>query len=275
MKFSKQFDGISISYFDTGKPNDGRPTLCFFHGNSSSKQSFENQFKGILKDRYRLVAFDLPGQGESQWTSSSEAPYQLNHLLKIIDQVTYQLGCSDGILIGHSLGGHLLLQSALKCNKFKGMVLFGTPPLTNPPNFMEGFFPTEAVSSFFKKDLTEKEIQTWAEHCFSSPHLIPEYFCSSIRATDPHLREAFAQMLGSLQYNDEKKILENLEMPVALFHGEKDRLINLSYLQSLQPKKLWRNQVCVLKETSHNPHIEDPAAFDLLLSQFADEIAFS
>ena len=271
MTHQLQLDTMSIAYVDSDPHSKTKPVLFFIHGNSASKRSFEKQFQGSLKDQYRLVAFDLPGHGESRWNEGVDRVYSLDFFSKLICEVTVKLGCSSGVFIGHSLGGHLLLQAKHCLSQAKGLVILGTPPLTNPPNFEEGFLPAQSSPCFFKAQLSNQEIQVWAEDCFLSTDLIPEYFCQSIRSADPAMREGFAVSIASLQYEDEKKILKELPIPVSIFHGEKERLVNLNYLQSLECHQLWRKSVQVLKGTSHNPHLEDAEQFDQLLGEFAAE----
>lgn len=43
----------------------GGPAIVLCHGNSSSHRTFEQQLRGELGRRFRLVAIDLPGHGES------------------------------------------------------------------------------------------------------------------------------------------------------------------------------------------------------------------
>ena len=40
--------------------------IIFIHGNYSSHESFKHQFDDLNLKKYRLIAFDLPGHGESQ-----------------------------------------------------------------------------------------------------------------------------------------------------------------------------------------------------------------
>ena len=44
---------------------DGDLPVLLIHGNSLSREVFRKQLGGALSRKYRLVAFDLPGHGES------------------------------------------------------------------------------------------------------------------------------------------------------------------------------------------------------------------
>ncbi|RLA00888.1 MAG: alpha/beta hydrolase, partial [Gammaproteobacteria bacterium] len=43
----------------------GETCLLFIHGNSSSKSVFSKQLSSDLAKKYRLIALDLPGHGDS------------------------------------------------------------------------------------------------------------------------------------------------------------------------------------------------------------------
>src|SRR6201986_3265220 len=60
-KHSISDNGVKIAYTDTGKSDT---TLLFVHGWCLNKRFWANQAKYFGK-RYRVVAIDLPGFGES------------------------------------------------------------------------------------------------------------------------------------------------------------------------------------------------------------------
>jgi pimeloyl-ACP methyl ester carboxylesterase len=54
-----------IAVWDS-KPGYNAPTVVFIHGHCTNKEFFEKQLKSPLFEKYRLIALDLPGYGESQ-----------------------------------------------------------------------------------------------------------------------------------------------------------------------------------------------------------------
>src|SRR5512139_1111269 len=54
-------DGVKIVYSAAGK---GEPALVFIHGGLANRGFWEGQLKAFA-DRYRVIAIDLPGHGES------------------------------------------------------------------------------------------------------------------------------------------------------------------------------------------------------------------
>src|SRR5207237_3035525 len=68
---SLSVNGLRLHYLEWGKPG-ALPVICV-HGYTSSAQSF-NALARHLADRVRLIAVDVRGHGESQW--SAEGAYR-------------------------------------------------------------------------------------------------------------------------------------------------------------------------------------------------------
>jgi len=105
-KIAVHNDGVNIAYTDTGK-ND--TTLLFVHGWCINKSYWANQAAYFGK-RYRVVAIDLPGFGQSgknrnQWNTLAFS--------RDVDSVIKQLKLKKVILVGHSMSGDVVLQTAV------------------------------------------------------------------------------------------------------------------------------------------------------------------
>ncbi len=86
-----------ISYRDFGA---GDPVLCL-HGVSSSSGSWLMQFE-TLSDRYRLIAWDAPGYGEST-PLQGDAP-SMEKYERVLREFLHSLNLSKFHLVVHSLG---------------------------------------------------------------------------------------------------------------------------------------------------------------------------
>lgn len=82
-------DGIKVFYREAG-PADG-PVLVLLHGFPSSSHQFRDLIP-LLAGRFRLIAPDLPGFGQSAMPERTEFGYTFDHLSRIIDRLTEQLG---------------------------------------------------------------------------------------------------------------------------------------------------------------------------------------
>ena len=98
-------DGIPVRYDVCGT---GDPTLVFVHGWSCDRTYWRGQVEPFAR-RYRVVAIDLAGHGESgvgrvAWTM----PAFGEDVLAVIRRP----GAGPTILIGHSMGGDVIVEAA-------------------------------------------------------------------------------------------------------------------------------------------------------------------
>jgi len=96
-------DSVSIAYDVRG---DGNITLVFIHGWCSNRTFWRKQLDEMAQ-KYRVVAIDLPGHGESgryreEWTITSFA--------EDVETVVEELNQERVVLIGHSMGGLVALK---------------------------------------------------------------------------------------------------------------------------------------------------------------------
>ena len=103
VKISDQ--GVNIAYSDTNK---GDTTLLFVHGWGINRGYWSNQVSFFDK-KYRVVAIDLPGFGES---GKNRTVWNTEAYGKDIDSVISQLKLKNVVLIGHSMAGDIVLQAA-------------------------------------------------------------------------------------------------------------------------------------------------------------------
>jgi pimeloyl-ACP methyl ester carboxylesterase len=113
-------DGIPLAFEVHGA---GTPSLVVVHGWSSDRGYWSGQV-GPLAARYQTVAVDLAGHGESgvgrrAWTMAAFG--------EDVVAVVEQLGLGEVVLIGHSLGGDVIVEAALRLvDRVAGLVWVDT-----------------------------------------------------------------------------------------------------------------------------------------------------
>ncbi|MFY9398310.1 MAG: alpha/beta hydrolase [Desulfomonilia bacterium] len=98
-------DGTSISYEVYGA---GEPTLVFVHGWSCDARYWRAQVPHFSR-KHRVVVLDLAGHGHS---GSSRTRYTMGSFGEDVRAVTQASGGSRVILIGHSMGGTVIVEAA-------------------------------------------------------------------------------------------------------------------------------------------------------------------
>src|SRR5262245_31293811 len=81
-------DGFGVAYRQAGPAN--APALLLLHGFPTSSHMFRNLIPK-LADRYRVVAPDLPGFGQSDLPSRDKFKYTFANLAKVIARFTEML----------------------------------------------------------------------------------------------------------------------------------------------------------------------------------------
>ena len=99
----------SIAVEETG--HGGFPILLI-HGNSSCRGVFRNQMEGPLAKNHRLIAFDLPGHGQSSDAPDPSRSYTRPGFADAAIEFLGMLGVVDVVVFGWSLGGHIALEMA-------------------------------------------------------------------------------------------------------------------------------------------------------------------
>src|SRR5262249_42250868 len=120
---------------------DGGLPVLLIHGNSLSREVFRKQLDGALSRKHRLVAFDLPGHGQSGDALDASRTYTRPGLASAVIEMLSLLGISEVAVVGWSLGGHIALEMASKYFGIKGLFISGAPPVSRY-NMAEGFIPT-------------------------------------------------------------------------------------------------------------------------------------
>ncbi len=99
-------DGVTIAYEAWGK---GLPAIVFVHGWSCDRTYWQDQIEFFAADR-QVVAIDLAGHGES---SMERTDYTIAAFGDDVAVVLERHGITDAILVGHSMGGPVVVEAAL------------------------------------------------------------------------------------------------------------------------------------------------------------------
>ena len=100
--------GVSVSV----KVRKGvEPAVICIHGNSMNQQIFDSLWNNPDFSDRALVTFDLPGHGDSGLFPDPEANFSFTGYGKVLIELIDVLELENYIIMGHSLGGHIVLQT--------------------------------------------------------------------------------------------------------------------------------------------------------------------
>ena len=254
--------GLKIHFYDNNSSSD--EAIIFIHGNSHSLNTFRNQYSDPKLSTYRLIGLDLPGHGKSE----HHTVYNLSLLADSVKRLIDHLGLTKVILVGHSLGGHVAIESLDEINPL-GVMIFGTPPLTHPIN-LEGFKPNDKMGLLSQKELTDDEIRNLMEE-FYEKYTILLNDLEEFKMTDVNFRPSILEGFLKLSFKDEEIALNRYKGKKAILHGVKDKVINSGYIEGrVNMEELWRKSIIYIN-SSHNLHVENSSEFNNVLNAFAEE----
>jgi len=103
--FVQSADNVDIHYSDHGQ---GETALVFVHGWMCDSGYWQDQI-AYFKSKYRVVAVDLAGHGQS---SLAREDYSIEKFAGDVAAVVNHLQLDKVILVGHSLGGPVVMETA-------------------------------------------------------------------------------------------------------------------------------------------------------------------
>lgn len=219
-----EFKKIKVHYTDTGK---GR-VIVLLHGFLGSHEIW-NEFVKKLSKRYRVIAIDLPGHGQ---TPSIGYYHSMELLAQSVKAVLNKAGVRRYIVVGHSMGGYTALAFAeLYPENVSGLCLFHST--------------AHADSEEKKKDrdrvirLVKKEHKHYVSEVVTS--LFAKENVERLKTEVNKIKHIAAgitkqAIINSLEGMKERKnrdlILKFAEYPVLFIVGKKDSVINYETMYS-------------------------------------------
>jgi pimeloyl-ACP methyl ester carboxylesterase len=104
-------DGVDVFYREAGSAN--APTVLLLHGFPTSSHMFRNLIPA-LADRYRVIAPDYPGFGQSEAPDHSKFDYTFAHYADLVDGLLGQLGAKSYAMYVMDYGAPVGYRLALK-----------------------------------------------------------------------------------------------------------------------------------------------------------------
>jgi esterase len=118
---------MRFHYVDWG---GGGPPLLFLHGGGLNAHTWD-VICVMLRDRYRCIALDQRGHGDSEW--SPVVDYAVETQLTDVEGFIKQLRLESPVLVGQSMGGLNSIAYAIRHSRdMKGLVVVDVGPEINP-----------------------------------------------------------------------------------------------------------------------------------------------
>jgi pimeloyl-ACP methyl ester carboxylesterase len=266
-----QIGDLSIAYL---RRPASRKTILFLHGNSAGKRAFYKQFSGLADTDYTLIALDLPGHGGSSNSSRPEQDYNFPAFALLVKRFCDALSVEMPLVVGWSLGGHVVIEMAGRGFDLSGAMIFGTPPIaTGLSDFETAFRPSEAMAVTLNPSPTEAQLNIYVQGLYGTLDPIPQTFREDAVRMDGAVRDHMGAHWASGEHGcHQRTVVAGWDKPICVIHGEDDVFVSTDYMDALTWRNLWGGQINKFAKVGHAPFVESPERFNIVLRDFADEV---
>ncbi|MEO1246954.1 MAG: alpha/beta fold hydrolase [Pseudomonadota bacterium] len=248
-------DGTEWYYLEAG-PIDSE-AVVLVHGFGGDKDNWL-RFARHFSERYRVIALDLPGFGET--TREPDRDYRIPAQAEALEALLAALDLERFHLLGHSMGGHLAAYYAHRHPAdVATLALVTNSGLDSPvPSELQ-----ELVASGESPLIpeTEAEYRRLVEFASFEPPFIP-WPVSKVLAREAVAAAPFKRRIRDSLLADRSARLEPLlpeiEMPVFVLWGRHDRLLDVTIVDVIKTLVPHARSV-ILEDAGHLPMLERPA----------------
>lgn len=250
-------DGIRIAYEVRG---EGTPVLVFVHGWSCDRSYWKGQLEPLSR-RYRVVAVDLAGHGES---GLGRDAWTIEAFGGDVAAVVEKLGLQRVVLIGHSMGGDVIAEAARRLpGRVAGLIWVETYKQLRTPRTPE---QVDARVASFRADFTEKtRAFVRGVSVPSSDRALVEWVAGDMSSAPPAV--ALGALRSAMSYDREMpRALDELKLPVIAINADNAPTDTTSMRQH-------GVEVIVMPGVGHFLMMEDPERFNGLLVTAVGKLA--
>ena len=252
-----EHNGVKIFYVDVDTREDrttGTP-LVFVHGAGSSHLIWALQLREFSAE-HRSIALDLSGHGKSG-DVEGDVSIEKNFAEEVAALVRHlELDCF--ILVGHSMGGGVVMSYVLKESvlKPKALVLVDTSSDLDLSKLRAGLMKETAEDRvfFFKSRLFNQYTETY-----------------QLKKLDDEMRLAnpliMTRDLAACSKFDITDRIGEIDIPTFVLVGSDDDIITPTMAAEFE-KKFPRADIAVVKDADHIPMVEQPEEFNRLFRKF-------
>lgn len=244
--------GIDINYIDEGQGE----CVLLLHGWGASSASYRGIINTI-KHKYRCIAPDFPGCGES---GIMESPWTVDDYVLFVKRFCDALSITDPIMFGHSHGGRVTLKAAAeKVFCPQKIVLLDSAGLIPKKTFRQKWRAKsfKVIKSVLTVPLWEKATKGLLERARA------HYGSADYNAAPPVLRQTLVNLVNT----DIRDILPNITASTLLIWGENDTATPLADAKIIE-SLIKDSGLCVIENTGHWSFVENPALAHAIIKNF-------
>jgi 3-oxoadipate enol-lactonase len=239
------------------------PAIVLIHGWALDLDMWQAQFDA-LSDRYRVLAFDRRGFGESSGKPGIE------HDVHDVERVLEVCGISQAAIVGMSQGARVALRWAMSHPARVSCMVLDGPPRDGLPSAVGTTqeIPIESYRELARREGMDAVRQVWLQHPLMCLH-------TSEPAARARLRQIAARYRGEDLLSDylsqpsrvsERELLQ-LKVPTLILNGERDSDERRSVAAQLS-RTLPNARLKIIPGAGHLAAIDNPDGYNNVLGEF-------
>lgn len=247
-------DDIKLHYVESGTG----PAIVMVHGNPGHAADFEMGAIDALSGRYRVIAVDRPGHGDSDRAANADT---VEEQAKILHDELTALSIKRPILVGHSWGGSLALAYALAYPEDLGGIVLVAPaayPDKDDPFFLQlagkvpfiGELGALLGRSILSRGMVKKDL---ARAFYPQP--VPEWYFKTVWRSWMGRKQLKAYFADEAQLNDSlSKMTDHyaeIQVPTVIITGDSDQIVDAKRNARQLHKVMKRSRIIELPRTGH------------------------
>jgi len=237
--------------------------LVFLHGIGGAARAWRGQLE-FFRDRYRTIAWDMPGYGGSAPLPTVSIAALADALQDFLEQVSAE----KPILVGHSIGGMIVQQLLARSPRIAGAIVLAqtSPAFGKPEGEWQKAFIEARLGPLDRGETMASLAPTLVRELVGDDpapggmELARDCMASVSEAT---YRATMLALMGF----DLRKTLGNIAVPTLVLSGSKDNnapATMMAKMATLIPSATYLE----LEGAGHLVNLERPQAFNAALDQF-------
>ncbi len=242
-------DGMATNYQDEGRG----PVLLLLHGWANTLHSFDAMTSVLSKDN-RVVRVDLPGFGGSEMPQNS---WSVEDYARFVRNFCEKIGLEPDIIIGHSLGGRIVVKGLARKILFpRKVVLIASAGVAKRDTLRNRIY-----KSFAK--IGKAALSPLPVHMYQKGRRFLYSYAGGDYLTVGSMSGTFIKVISE-NLSDSAKLIS---VPTLLIWGKQDVVTPLAEGKRLH-HLIAGSRLEMIQDTGHFVHQEKPADVTKLISDF-------
>ena len=241
-------DGVMINYYIKGNE---KKALVFVHGYSCSSEYWWPQLEYFSKD-HTVIAVDIAGHGKS---GLNRQEYSMDAFGNDVTSVIEHLDLEEVVLIGHSMGGPVIVKAANKLG-VKTRLIVGVDTFHDLSTEGIGGFARTAVNTMFKlfyESMTEDSIDDF--FIDKTDEDLARWIRNDALKSPKHISQGTLDALLTMNYPES---LRELSIPIVALNARTFRETKLD-----SNMNTYKNlQIEFMEDVGHFIMLERPVEFN-------------